>query len=196
MTQSDLSILIPAAGASKRLGKVKQLLEYQGRTLLQNAVDLAHAIVPREIIVVTGVHQNAVTASIQKPEVTWVHNPDWSHGVGGSIARGAGAISQESSGLMILLCDQWCLQKQDLLALLETWNHNRQRIVAAKAQGHFMPPVIFPVSCFAQLRNLKGEQGARSLLHAQPGLLTLVPVENAVFDLDTQAHLEKLETSS
>jgi len=193
MNQPALSILIPAAGASKRLRQVKQLVKYQGKPLLQNAVESARSIAPREIIVVTGANAKAIKDTLQQLAVQWVHNPDWSTGMGGSIALGAAAVNQESTGVLIFLCDQWRIQAQDLHALAETWRSDPQRIVVAEAQGHYMPPVIFPASCFDQLRKLAGWQGARSVLEARPELLTAVPLENAACDLDTQAQLDELE---
>ncbi len=196
MNHPVLSILIPAAGASERLGQAKQLVKYRGKPLLQNAVDLAHSIAPAEIIVVTGANAKAVKDTLQMPDVRWIHNPRWSTGMGNSIALGAVAINPESTGLMIFLCDQWKLQTQDLQTLAETWRSDPQRIVVAEAEGHYMPPVIFPASCFKQLQKLQGSRGARSLLQARPELLTAVPVENAAFDLDSQTHLDELEQAS
>jgi len=56
-----------------------------------------------------------------------------------------------------------------------------------------MPPVIFPSSCFQQLRELEGHRGARSLFNTHPGLITAIPVINAASDLDTQSQLEQLK---
>jgi molybdenum cofactor cytidylyltransferase len=193
MSQPALSILIPAAGASQRLGQAKQLVEYKGSSLLQNAVNSAHSITPDEIIVVTGANKKAVMAAVQNPTVRWIHNPHWPAGMGGSIARGADAIGPESSGMMILLCDQWRIQAPDLQVLQETWRADPRRIVCAEAAGHYMPPVIFPASCFNQLRDLEGDRGARSLLDNNAELLTPVPMKNAAFDLDTPAQLNQLK---
>ncbi len=41
MNHPQLSILIPAAGASKRLGQTKQLVRYKSVSLIQNAVNIA-----------------------------------------------------------------------------------------------------------------------------------------------------------
>jgi molybdenum cofactor cytidylyltransferase len=96
---------------------------------------------------------------------------------------------------MILLCDQWRVRTEDLQALLTTWHRDPGRIVVAQAGGKSMPPVIFPSRFFTQLRALTGDRGAHSLLHSHTGLMTAVPVENAAYDLDTQAHLELLRNT-
>ena len=193
MSHPKLSVLIPAAGASERLGQAKQLVKHKGTTLIQNAVNIASSLDPGEIIVVTGANAEAVKNAVPHPPVNWLHNPDWSNGMGGSIALGATAISPESTGLMILLCDQWKIQVSDLQFLAEKWQSDPDRIVCAKAEDINMPPVIFPASCFHQLRELEGSQGARSLLVNYPELLTAVPVKNAAIDLDTQSQLDRLK---
>ena len=192
MSHPQLSILIPAAGESTRLGQAKQLVEYSGKPLIQNAVNSASSINPAEILVVTGANAELVEKAVSHPAVHWVHNPEWSVGMGVSIAKGVAAISPKSTGLMILLCDQWRVHERDLQTLAKTWQSNPGQIVCANADGINMPPVIFPSSCFARLRELKGKQGARDLLRTHAEMLTSVPIQNAVYDLDTQAHLSKL----
>ena len=194
MSHPLLSILIPAAGASERLGQVKQLVQYNTGSLIQNAVNTAHSIAPREIIVITGSNAKAVNDAVQQTPVRWIHNPNWSTGMGGSIALGATAISPESIGLMIFLCDQWRIQTQDLSELAGVWQSDPARIVCAEAEGLLMPPAIFPSSCFRQLQELGGNQGARILFQKYPELLRPVSLKNAVFDLDTEAQLAQLKT--
>lgn len=193
MNAPSLGVLIPAAGASTRLGQAKQLLKYRGKSLLQNAVHAADSIDPEEIIVVTGANAEAVQAAVQHPAIRWIHNPWWSSGMGHSMALGAAATNPSSTGLMILLCDQWRIQPKDLQTLLQIWRANPQRIVAAEVAGVCMPPVIFPASCFEQLQNLTGDAGARSIIDAHPELVTPIPMKNAAFDLDTREQLEAME---
>jgi molybdenum cofactor cytidylyltransferase len=192
---SALSVIIPAAGASKRLGLAKQLVEFQGKSLIQNAVDAVNSVSPVEIIVVTGACGEQVRDVVRHPEVCWVHNPDWSTGMGGSIAAGAASVNPLSSGLMILLCDQYRVDSADLQKLVQGWNSNQQRIVAAEAEGRLMPPVIFPVDYLEDLLQLQGDQGARKILESHPEMVTPVAMKNAVFDLDTQTQLDQLGKS-
>ena len=192
MKHPTLSILIPAAGGSQRLGQAKQLIKYRGNSLLQHAINRATSLCPLEIIVVTGTQKDAVKNTVKSTSVNWVHNPDWAEGLGGSVAAGAACLAESAEGLMVLLCDQWFLQTDDLTALAQTWAADKQRIVAATANGQTMPPVIFPANQFEQLRKLEGKHGAKRLLMSQPELLKKVPMPNAAFDLDNQQHLDHL----
>ena len=192
MSFPQLSVLIPAAGVSKRLGQPKQLLLYRKKTLIQHAVETAHSITPREIIVVTGANTKAVKDAVGQTRVRWIHNSNWSAGMGNSIATGAAIISPQAAGVMILLCDQWRLQTPDLCSIAETWQENPERIVCAQADGQNMPPVIFPANCFNRLQALDGDIGARDILEDHPEMLTSVALQNAVFDLDTPSQLDRL----
>jgi len=194
MNHSQLSILIPAAGASKRLGQTKQLVQYKSVTLIQNAVNIASSINPCEVIVITGYEASAVKNAVEHTPVHWVHNSNWSDGMGSSIAAGAAAISHTSCAVMILLCDQWRLQTSDLRLMAETWQSNRERIICARANKQNMPPVIFPISFLGQLQALEGENGARDLLGGKSGMLIPVSLKNASFDLDTTAGLNRLKS--
>jgi molybdenum cofactor cytidylyltransferase len=193
MNDSTLSVLIPAAGSSTRLGQPKQLVAQQGKSLIQHAVEKAQSLSPLEIIVVTGANAELIEAETQQLPVRCLYNPLWSAGVGGSIALGTEAINPKSTGLMILLCDQWRLQTQDLQKLLVAWQSEPDRIVCARAESINMPPVIFPSICFAELRAVKGERGARSVLQTYESLLCPVTMKNANFDLDTNSHLDSME---
>lgn len=192
----SLSILIPAAGASERLGQPKQLVQYRGIPLLQHAVDTAKSLTPNELIIITGAHESAVRNAIKDPSLKWVHNPGWQQGMGSSIAAGANAANQQTDGLLILLCDQWRVEASDLQGLMETWRSNPNCIVTAQAGGQNMPPVIFPSSLFEDIKRLSGDPGARRMIKAHPELVTSVTMTNAVFDLDTEVHLDYLNSHS
>ena len=75
MSHPQLSILIPAAGASMRLGQAKQLVRFKSGTLIQNAVNIAQSVSPLETIVVTGANAEAVKNAVQQTTVRWIHNP-------------------------------------------------------------------------------------------------------------------------
>lgn len=196
MSYPELSILIPAAGASRRLGKAKQLVRHKSGTLIQRIIDTAHSIKPREVIIVTGANAKAVKDQVPESKVRWVHNSKWSAGMGGSIAVGAEILNPVSSAVMILLCDQWRLEELDLRLMADAWQRQPDRIICAQADGVNMPPVIFPDSFFARLCTLEGERGARHLLKEFPDLLLPVSLENAHFDLDTQSQLNQLNNTN
>jgi molybdenum cofactor cytidylyltransferase len=189
MAKPAFSVLIPAAGASVRLGQAKQLLQYRGKPLLAHILDVASATGPLEIIVVTGANAELVRKSISHPLVRWVNNQKWAEGMGASIAQGAAAVNGEADGVLIMLCDQYRVEPGDLQTLVDAWRAAPGHIVASETAGRLMPPVIFPVSLLGALKNLAGDTGAHRLLQDHLGLLTTIAMDSAAFDVDTHEQL-------
>lgn len=65
MNTSTVGLVILAAGASTRMGTPKQLLPYQGQTLLHHIAEVAIASVCRPIVVVLGAQAERI-----EPEVS------------------------------------------------------------------------------------------------------------------------------
>lgn len=198
MHSCPFSIVILAAGSSRRLGQAKQLVQVNKQSLLQQTVQNATTLPATEIIVVTGAAADQLP-SIQSLNLTGpvpvrlVHNPDWIDGIGSSIAAGVREVSDRSKGVMILLCDQWQIEASDLHTLAMVWFEDCDLVIASKSSQANGPPVIFPLGCFKFLRQLRGDQGARKIVQEHAHLLRLVKIENAAADLDTPADLIKLE---
>lgn len=197
MSNYPFSIVIPAAGASRRLGQAKQLVQLNGQTLLERAVRNAGTLAADEIIVITGSDADSLPTEdhlngVSRTPVRVKPNPDWEQGMGSSIALGARSIRDSSKGLMILLCDQWQIDTDDLRTLLDVWNTEPTSVVVSECGGVTGPPAIFPDSCFDSLRLLKGDTGARGVLKEHAKLLRMVTLPNAAADLDTPADLIEL----
>ncbi len=68
---------------------------------------------------------------------------------------------------------------------------------SAATDGHrTMPPACFPQLCFTDLRNLRGDRGAASLLRElPPSALVKVPQET-LYDIDTPERLRAAQSSA
>jgi len=178
-----LSGLLLAAGGSQRLGRPKQLLEFEGETLVRRAARLLLGCTD-EVVVVTGAHAQPVEGELRDLPVRAVRNEEWRSGMGGSIACGMRAISAASDGVLILLCDQWGVGPRDLRKLVAAWRANPRRGVSARWDGNIGSPAIFPPGMFDDLGRLHGESGAKALITARPGF-GAVEIPGAMHDLDT-----------
>lgn len=187
-TDPDLGGLLLAAGGSDRLGQPKQLIQLAGESLLSRTVNLMLAQFS-DLVVVTGAFAPAVRVQLQNPGVRIEHNDQWQAGMGGSIAVGMRAVSDDLDGVLIMLCDQWRIDNDDLQALIQSWKKKPETIATASWGEILGPPVIFPGHLFGRLRQLHGPQGAKSLVEQQSGICQ-VEIPNAQFDLDTDADLK------
>ncbi|GAA5126361.1 nucleotidyltransferase family protein [Luteolibacter yonseiensis] len=185
-------IVIIAAGESRRLGQPKQLVLWKSIPLIRHVARVALEASLGPVTVVLGAVDEECRSALQGLPVRVVRNPDWASGMGGSIAMGVTSLMESKlSDIIVMLCDQPLISADHLRNLEEESRRTGYGIVATRSAGVNGPPVLFPSSFFVQLRTLRGNQGARSLLHAAP-LLSWVPCPAAACDLDTPGDLLEL----
>lgn len=183
----SIAVIILAAGASARMGKPKQLLEYNGTTLLGYAIKQAKAVSPL-IVVVTGAMHDEISGAIDQTGIMVAYNPEWQTGMASSIHSGLKALENhlEITGAMIMLCDQPLITPEHLRALYQAFTgHQYQKIVVTAYQGVYGVPAIFPKPVFAELLQLTGDEGARKLLRGNEAGIISIPFNGASLDIDT-----------
>ena len=179
-------VLILAAGESKRYGDVKQLADIDGQPMLRRV--LLNLLAPEEyhVIVVLGANAEVIHPIIEDLDVTICANHQWEEGMSSSIKAGLEMIETEyaeTTGLVIVLGDQWKLSRGEVDKLMESAKHSTDSIIATNYNGKPGVPVYFPKGEWADLKSLKGDEGAKQLLQRKPGIV-LVDLPNAAFDLD------------
>jgi CTP:molybdopterin cytidylyltransferase MocA len=106
-----VAAIVLAAGASTRLGegRSKQLLRFQGRTLLRHAAEQALASSCRPVIVVLGAEVERCQRELAGLDVHVTINAAWADGMGSSIRAGMTALNAaapDARAVVITLCDQ------------------------------------------------------------------------------------------
>lgn len=183
---SNLTILIPAAGAASRMQGGDKLLELVGSNpMLRHQAILARKTCPK-VIVTLRPNDDARRAVLKGLDVTILTVTDSLEGMSASVRAGARAAKEMA--LMILPADMPNLTSVDLQSMIEAVDQHPTKIIRATAQdgtpGH---PVIFPPDCLADLAMIAGDEGGRSVLHANKHRVHLIalPDQNATTDLDT-----------
>jgi len=143
-------------------------------------------------VLVTGSHWREVLQAAAPLRGFFVHNDRFRLGMASSIASGVQAVSESADGVLLLLADQPLIDKNHLTAMIDEWTGAPERIVATAYAGTVGPPVILPRTCFAELRALTGDRGARSVLQRHAAAITSIAFEDAAADIDTPQDLEGL----
>ena len=196
-----IGLVILAAGASTRLGTPKQLLRYQGQTLLRRAAEMALAASCRPVIVVLGAYADSLCAELQGLPVRIVENREWEQGMGSSICAGVKellALSEtepEPEAVLFMLCDQPLVSAQLLNRLIETHRETGRLIVASEYDQTLGVPALFHRSLFSELSRLKGTEGAKQILQRYPAQTLGVPFPEGSVDIDTPADYKRLGES-
>lgn len=165
-----LSVIIPAAGFSRRAPSGNKLLEKLagGETVLQRVAGLLVGLGAQELIVVTGHQATAVAESLQGMPLRCVHAEHHAQGMGASLAAGVRACAAEAEGFLVCPGDLPWLQAQTVVAV-------RDAFVARKGLLHVVPvkegrrghPVVLGAWLRPGLEALSGDEGARRLLAAE-----------------------------
>ena len=198
----NVAVILLAAGGSTRLGSPKQLLTFQGCSLLRRAAAAALATGCRPVVAVLGAWAETLRAELTGSELTLVENPAWERGMGGSIQRGmealdralAGAEAGEPDGVLLSLCDQPLVGEEALGRLLTVFQaaDRTAAVVAAAYDGTVGVPVVFGRTYFDALRNLPEEAGAKALLKQHAAIVTAVPLPEGAVDIDTREQYDRL----
>jgi molybdenum cofactor cytidylyltransferase len=189
----SLHVLILAAGASTRLGQPKQLVQLGGRPALHIVVSNAVALAGHAVTVVLGANARDLTHMLAHSPVSSVVNRQWEEGMSSSIRVGLAALPPSCEAVLVLLGDQLAVTADDLKRLASAWNGEEGIIAASLYDQRLGVPAIFPRICFPELAQLRGDQGARSILARNQYRVARVPMPNAAVDLDTPEQLAQLQ---
>jgi CTP:molybdopterin cytidylyltransferase MocA len=181
--------ILLAAGEGSRLGRPKALVEVGGETLAKRGVALLRDGGTDPVLLVTG----AVPVTI--PEALAVHNPDWTTGMGSSLATGLRALEDSDvAAAVIALADQPLVGVGAVRRLIGAYRDGAAVAVAGYA-GKPRNPVLIAREHWPEVIELAtGDTGARAFLRARPELVTLVECGDtgSPDDVDTPADLARV----
>lgn len=182
--------ILLAAGGSRRLGRPKQLIEFQGKTLIRGATEALLDAGCSPIVVVVGHDAETLKQELSDLDVEIVENPEWEKGMSTSIRVGVSHIrDSEVEGVLVALCDQPLVDGDKLRKFVHEFSNN-ECIVTAEYNGIRGVPALFPRERFDDLANLEGDKGARDLIARFPSVGIALP--EAALDIDTLADVEQL----
>ena len=195
MVARDLHVgaIVLAAGGSTRMGRPKQLLEWNGSTLLRNTVSAALSSLCVRIVVVLGANVEAIRATLPDGVETAL-NPHWASGMHTSIVTGVTrlcALEPRLSAVLLTTADQPFLNADVLNGLVRAYSRSRACIVASAYAGTLGTPALFDWLLFSELVSLKNG-GARGLIEAYRSSVEVVPWPDGATDIDTPADYARL----
>jgi CTP:molybdopterin cytidylyltransferase MocA len=177
-----------AAGAGRRLGRPKALVEIAGQSLAERGVALLRAGGAAPVVLVIG------AARTEPPGALIVHNPDWRSGMGSSLAAGLTALPDSATAAVIALADQPLVGAEAVRRLIVA--HRAGAAVAVAAYGgRPCNPVLIARRHWAEvITGAAGDVGARAFLRSRPELITLVECGDTgrCDDVDTPEDLERV----
>jgi len=185
----SVAAIVLAAGSSSRMGRPKQVLPVDGKSLVRRAGEAAAGSKALTTVVVTGAARDLVEQELHDLPLQLVHNPTYEQGMSTSLRAGLALVAPDAriQAVVVLLADQPFVDASIVDALIARYEHGRAKIVRPRYVGQPGNPVLWDRSLFAALAAQTGDQGGRSLLqqHAAEIVWVDLPDARLQFDVDT-----------
>ncbi len=191
-------VLVLAAGEARRFDYFpKQLLEFEGKTLIRRAVESALGSPAEVVCVVLGANADRIKAEIDDLPVLIVVNENWSGGMGSSIRCGLETLLEkvpQLESVAITLADQPLIGSEILERLFAA--SEESGISAAEYAGTFGVPAVFARNFLDELLTLEPSQGAKQVIKEHIRETTLINLLGAGTDIDTPDDFRSLNSPS
>ena len=185
--------IILAAGKSLRMGTVKGLLPFGTSCILQNVIHTAELSMLDLVVLVVGHDADNITAQLQFGRTEVVCNENYSLGQSSSLQAGLAAVEKRCDYAMFLLGDQPLVKSETINLLIESAGSGAA-IVAPTCNGRRGNPVLIHRMFFSEIKKIKGDAGARSLLSRFAHRVKKVAVDDSgvLLDIDTREEYAQL----
>ncbi|GAA3386620.1 nucleotidyltransferase family protein [Cryptosporangium minutisporangium] len=171
---ADVVGIVLAAGAGRRFGRPKALVEYRGDRLVDRAVRLLRDGGCNRVLVVAG------AAPLSVDDATVVDNPGWAEGMGSSVRVGLTAAGKAgTAGAAVLVPVDTPFLGADAVRRLISAYRGGATVVTATYGGKRGHPVLLGAEHWAAVAaTAVGDVGARAFLAANRGLITPVACDD------------------
>ncbi len=183
----QIGAIVLAAGSSRRMGRLKQLLPVDGRPMVHHVASAVAELELAQVIVVTGAQAGAVGKALADLPVDIVVNESWAEGMSSSLRVGLRRLRPGIQAALVLLADQPALTTDLLQLLVARYRATRALIVAPFYRGRRGNPVLFDRALFPELLAVRGDRGGRQLLARYPERVEQVEVDDpaVLVDIDS-----------
>ncbi len=188
---SEIAAIIPAAGFSSRMGKLKALLPFGETTLLGHIINLFRSCSINDIVVVTGHRAAEIEQIALESGARTVFNAEFGRGMFSSIQSGIRVLHPDTRAFFLLPVDIPLIRKGTIRLLVDAFNTCLPAVLYPVFQGRRGHPPLITSSLISQILNNAGENGLRELLDKvdRQSITSVreieVPDANILFDMDT-----------
>ncbi|MDQ4058572.1 MAG: nucleotidyltransferase family protein [Actinomycetota bacterium] len=173
------------------MGRPKQLLELEGKPILQHTLDIV-AERFEDAVLVLGHEADAIQDALEiSSRVRVVRNPDHLSGQASSVKVGIAAVAAESEAAAVFLGDQPGISGSLIDEVIAAFRGSTESVVrpgSRDAPGH---PVLVRRESFEQWARLTGDEGARSLMRG-PDVHFVATSSPLPDDVDTPEDYERI----
>ncbi len=184
---STIAGIVLAAGESKRMGRQKLLMPYNGKTFIETILDKISASEVDYTRVVVGHEPHRIIEAIKKYPAEVVHNEQYRSGMLSSVQAGLKNLPHRTRAVLIFLGDQPMVKTAIIDRLIEACRHGDRKIVLPVFEGRRGHPVLIDLVFKKEIFNLDPDKGLRDLIHRHETDVLEVHVDSPEIlkDIDT-----------
>ena len=189
--RSETVGVILAAGTASRFGSPKQLLDFDGRPLLERVAANACASSLDRVIVVLGSSADEIRSATALGRAEVADNRRFGSGCASSLLAGLEAAG-DCGALLLLLGDQPGVRSGVIDRVLEAWRRTPSWAAVTDYRGRLGHPFLFSSEAFDELRSLHGDKAIWKLVERFPERVRAVAIDHDLPpDIDTPEDLER-----
>jgi len=165
---SDIAGIILAAGASRRMGRPKQLLPVGEFNLIEIVLKEALQSLLSSVILVLGheseiIKRNIRSSLLSHHKLKIIDNPGYKKGMSTSVILSLSMVEEEYDQVMFLLSDMPFLSASIINHLIKGYWDSGNDLCALKIKERKSLPVIVSRKYYSDIHRLKGDIGARDI---------------------------------
>jgi len=207
MQKIKSSAVLLAAGEGSRMGSIaKSLLQYNGKTFLENQLTTLMQAGIQSIHVVTGYHHAEIEHELNKliesgkfpdpKSIRILRNPAPERGQQSSVHLALEAIDRDCDQILIALADQPLINAKDMIELIDAFANRDigKEILYPIVDGQRGHPVLLSGPALTLYLAQAGKMSCRQFIDSTPERVIQWPTNNRhyIIDVDTPEDLNKL----
>jgi CTP:molybdopterin cytidylyltransferase MocA len=174
--------LVLAAGAGRRYGMAKALVEHRGELLVRRAARILREAGCDPVPVVVGASSARVRAAA--PELTYLENPQWATGMGSSLRAGLAALAGTPAGAAVVLLVDMPGVTLDAVRRITPHAAAGALVMGGYGDRRGHPVLLGRDHWPGVAAAATGDRGARDYLRAHAGAVRVVAVGDVADDTD------------
>lgn len=183
--------LLLAAGSSRRMGTIKQLLPLGDKPVIRHCVDTILAAGIRDLVVVVGASGEQVADALHDTPAMIVPN-DLPHSqMADSVRFGLNALNDRFTGVLVCLSDHPLISAATYETIRRLHRETPGSIIIPIYQGRRGHPALFPLKALQEIRT-----GAtlRDIIQKDAARVRLIETEDegTVLDMDTEDEYQRI----
>lgn len=177
--------IVLAAGASRRMGSPKALLEIGGRRAVEVVVAALREAGVARVLVVLGCHAAEIRAAAKLPDATLVENPDWETGRTSSLQAGLRQVPDAAVAALVAPVDMPYVRATTVAAIIRAAERSKAEAIVPVHDGRRGHPVLLARSLFPRVLALGPDQPLRDVVRAARVQEVATDDPGVLVDLDT-----------